>query len=771
MKKMNYIKGFVKFLLLFSIFIFAGCNNLFSGNAGKSKTEEKALVSFSINSIGAHKAARTANANYSDEDITSITLKGKLTSEAVTERTLKTWNSVDEMSSTDLALEPGSWTFTLSVVLYDENNGVTFTGTQTANLGSGENEAISFELSSLVTYGGMNIKISYSGGTANSVDATLTNISNNATIDTTGACSLLSSGSENYALFTKALTDDTTSQLPSGTYRLKIKFYGDFDKSYILNTYSVIVNVAPGFVTSYEQEISINQLYTINVVLDDGELPAGAVIPECYSVFSEIITLPIPEKANYIFGGWYKDAYFETEITEITADTAEDLTLYAKWDVETQQVDVSISLKGDLSNIFVDISGAGSSLTFAAKDAASGDVLGLDYTFTWLVDGVAQSDMANPITIDASTWPSGIYDITLRATKSDGGEPVNYVWSGQHVIASYGVVASTACSNITELISAIGAATGDFSIVIYATIPADDIASIATAIKAKDRSQNVSLDMSNITVSEELPYSAFMDCNALYSVKLPEGITAISTQTFRLCEKLAELSIPSTVSTIAGSAFYRCGALTNVTLAGGNADFTLENDILYTVDKSKLVLCCNKNLSSVTIPSTVEEICDYAFSGANMTEVIFESDLYLQTIGQDAFDCCQELLAMNMPNSVTTLKFDAFYCCSKMTSLHISTGLTALESSVFSSCASLTTVTIPEGITEIKSSAFYNCGNIESIVLPSSLTTIGSSVFNYCENLKTVNYRGTETQKDSITIADTVITGSDVTWNCGYTGD
>ncbi len=764
MKKMNYIKGFVKCLILFSIIIFAGCNNLFSGNAGKSKTEEKALVSFSINSIGAHKAARTANANYSDEDITSITLKGKLTSEAVTEHTLKTWTSVDAMPSEKVELEPGSWTFTLTVVL----NGVDFSGTQTANLGSGENEAISFELSSLVTYGGMNIKISYSGGTANSVDATLTNISNNATIDTTGAVSLESSGSNNYVLFTKDLAD---AQVPGGTYRLKIIFYGDSSKSVTLNTYSAIVNVAPGFVTSYEQEISINQLYTINVVLDDGELPAGAVIPECYSVFSENITLPTPEKANYIFGGWYKDEYFNNEIAVITGNTAEDLTLYAKWDVESNDIDVSISLNGDLSNIFVDISGAGSSLTFAAKDAASGDVLGLDYTFTWLVDGVAQSDMANPITIDASTWPSGIYDITLRATKSDGGEPVNYVWSGQHVIASYGVVASTGCSNITELVSAIGAASGDFSIVIYATIPADDIASIATAIKAKASSQHVSLDMSNITVSEELPYSAFMDCNALYSVKLPEGITAISTQTFRLCENLAELSIPSTVSTIAGSAFYRCGALTNVTLAGGNADFTLENDILYSVDKSKLVLCCNKNLSSVTIPSTVEEICDYAFSGANMTEVIFESDLYLQTIGQEAFDCCKELLAMNMPDSVTTLKFDAFYCCSKMTSLHISTGLTALESSVFSSCGSLTTVTIPEGITEIKSSAFYSCGGLESIVLPSSLTTIGSSVFNYCENLKTVNYRGTEAQKDSITIADTVITGADVTWNCGYTGE
>ena len=501
--------------------------------------------------------------------------------------------------------------------------------------------------------------------------------------------------------------------------------------------------------------------------MNEGELPAGTVVPESYSVFSEAITLPEPTKDHYVFDGWYTTSDFTgAPITVINGANKGNISLFAKWEVETQEVDISVDLEGDLSNITVDISGSAGSLTLTAKDALSGDVLGSDYSFVWSVDGTAQSSTTNPLTINASIWPAGIYDISLIASKNEGGETKNYSWTGQHILASYAVAAGRGCANITELISAVEAASGDFSVVFYTTsVPLTDIESLASAVKAKSSSVKVSIDMSNLTGLTELPYSTFMDCNALYAVKLPEGITEISSQTFRLCENLAELTIPSTVTSITGSAFYRCGSLTNVTLAAGNTAFVLGSDnLLYSADMSKIVLCCNKKEASFTIPASVTEICDYAFSSASLTEVNFESSTNLQTIGSTAFDCCRNLEAMNMPNSVTSLGRDAFYGCHSLTTLSISTGLTVLKS-VFSSCG-LTSVTIPEGITELESEAFYACTSLESIVLPSSVTTIGNNAFAYCNNLKTVNYRGTSDQKADITISDTVIT-----WNFGYTGD
>ena len=69
--------------------------------------------------------------------------------------------------------------------------------------------------------------------------------------------------------------------------------------------------------------------YTITYELYDGtnapENPAG------YNVETETITLKDPVKPGYTFAGWYKDAKFTTQVTEIIQGTTGDITLYAKW--------------------------------------------------------------------------------------------------------------------------------------------------------------------------------------------------------------------------------------------------------------------------------------------------------------------------------------------------------------------------------------------------------------------------------------------------------
>ena len=66
-------------------------------------------------------------------------------------------------------------------------------------------------------------------------------------------------------------------------------------------------------------------------------------------------------------------------------------------------------------------------------------------------------------------------------------------------------------------------------------------------------------------------------------------------------------------------------------------------------------------------------------------------------------------------------------------------------------------------------SAFYNV-SITTISIPLSVTTIGYNAFKYSKNLTTVNYGGTSSDKDSISIG----TGNDyllnATWNCSSGG-
>jgi hypothetical protein len=79
-------------------------------------------------------------------------------------------------------------------------------------------------------------------------------------------------------------------------------------------------------------------------------------------------------------------------------------------------------------------------------------------------------------------------------------------------------------------------------------------------------------------------------------------------------------------------------------------------------------------------------------------------------------------------------------------------GVTSIDYSEFEDCTSLKSVTIPNSVTSIGSRAFYRCSGLTSVTIGNSVTSIGNGAFGWCNNLKTINYRGTETQWNNITI-------------------
>ena len=50
-----------------------------------------------------------------------------------------------------------------------------------------------------------------------------------------------------------------------------------------------------------------------------------------YSVLDTAFELPVAKKTHFEFLGWYTDNAFTEPITEVTRDTAANLTLYARW--------------------------------------------------------------------------------------------------------------------------------------------------------------------------------------------------------------------------------------------------------------------------------------------------------------------------------------------------------------------------------------------------------------------------------------------------------
>lgn len=156
--------------------------------------------------------------------------------------------------------------------------------------------------------------------------------------------------------------------------------------------------------------------------------------------------------------------------------------------------------------------------------------------------------------------------------------------------------------------------------------------------------------------------------------------------------------------------------------------------------------------------------CDVSISG----EVTIPATLggYPVTgISSKAFDNCDKLTAVSIPDSITYIHKDAFYECDKLiyneygsakylgnsknpylalvqarsqyissTTIHENTKIIA--SWAYYRCESLKSVIIPDSVTHLNSYAFYTCTKLESVTFGKGIRTIGDSAFGDCVKLK-----------------------------------
>ena len=124
------------------------------------------------------------------------------------------------------------------------------------------------------------------------------------------------------------------------------------------------------------------------------------------------------------------------------------------------------------------------------------------------------------------------------------------------------------------------------------------------------------------TKDGEMPYKAFSQCFMLIDVTLPEGLMSYG-----------------------GAVFANCNNLDRVVLhPGEESDFIVENGIVLSSDRSKLIECLPDGTADTlyVIPDGVREVGAYAFSGRFLYErvVIPES---VELIGPYAFNRCFNL--------------------------------------------------------------------------------------------------------------------------------
>ena len=122
-------------------------------------------------------------------------------------------------------------------------------------------------------------------------------------------------------------------------------------------------------------------------------------------------------------------------------------------------------------------------------------------------------------------------------------------------------------------------------------------------------------------------------------------------------------------------------------------------------------------------------ITGYTGSESEVTIPEKIDDLPVTEIGDEAFNDCM-FKSVTIPSSVKSIGDYAFESCSSMKQLNLSEGLEEIGEFAFVYCMRLHDVEIPDSVTSIGNGAFSDCG-LASVKIPESVTVIGNQAFGY----------------------------------------
>jgi len=137
------------------------------------------------------------------------------------------------------------------------------------------------------------------------------------------------------------------------------------------------------------------------------------------------------------------------------------------------------------------------------------------------------------------------------------------------------------------------------------------------------------------------------------------------------------------------------------------------------------------SLQSVTLPSTVTELEDWAFWGC-FELVELQLNEGLEIIGQDAIQYCQSLRSVTVPSTVTVLDNLAFYDCSNLVEVQLNEGLGFIGGGAFHTCTALRSVTIPSTVTELGACLFSGCTNLSEVIFLGGKRLFNQEFFDCC---------------------------------------
>ena len=212
-------------------------------------------------------------------------------------------------------------------------------------------------------------------------------------------------------------------------------------------------------------------------------------------------------------------------------------------------------------------------------------------------------------------------------------------------------------------------------------------------------------------------------------------VTEIPAEAFKDVATLVSVKLPSTLQTIGDYAFSGCKVLSGELILPEKltkiGNYAFQN--------------CSGLSGTLKIPANVTYINSYAFSGCyNIKNLDMTEATKLYEIGTNAFRGCTTIESVDMAGASRLINLGTymFSGCTGLKNVDMTgaKSLTSLSSYIFNGCNSLETVLFPETLETIGNYAFYNCVKLDNLKLPAALKSINSSAFYGCTGMTSIDF-------------------------------
>ncbi|MBQ7133518.1 MAG: leucine-rich repeat protein [Ruminococcus sp.] len=261
----------------------------------------------------------------------------------------------------------------------------------------------------------------------------------------------------------------------------------------------------------------------------------------------------------------------------------------------------------------------------------------------------------------------------------------------------------------------------------------------------------------NIT---SIDWGIFRNCISLQSITIPKGITVVSKGMFEGCTNLKNVVISDSVTEISYDAFVGCSSLTDITLPPSVE--SIQPTAFEDCVALKTITIYNPNcimFGNLFPQSTII----YGYDGSRAETYSIEHGYKFRIIGTKEIDGLEyyendnnEIVIINycgdntqvvIPSqiddvTVTTIKEKAFLDSENIESVEIPGSVKAIKERAFMGCRNLKQVIINDGVETIGQNAFNGCYSLVSVIIPESVVSVGENAFWNCRDLEIITFLG-----------------------------